>query len=170
MATSPSTTSPRASYQRVVARPVASISCTRHVKYVPSAELQCGSMRAASQNSPITAPSSTITQNAVTIGHQHARRLPLLLAAAVALAGVLAACSGGGGSTQAATTSAPAPPAGVPIGPTEAPTPTPPPRAPGPADLGSPAVVAAQTSSAGGIGALDPSLQTQITDAVHTYV
>ena len=40
----------------------------------------------------------------------------------------------------------------------------------GPADLGAPSVVAAQTVSAGGTGAIDPTLQAQIADAVHTYV
>jgi hypothetical protein len=105
------------------------------------------------------------------MGHQHARRAPLLVVGAVALAGVLAGCSGGGGSTQQATTSAPSPTTSAPIVTTAAPTSTTSTTlATGPADLGSPAVVAGQTSSAGGTGALDPSLQTQITDAVHTYV
>ena len=40
----------------------------------------------------------------------------------------------------------------------------------GPADLGAPSVTAAQTTSADGTGAIDPTLQAQITDAVHTYV
>src|SRR3954454_9543077 len=112
MATSPPTTSPHASYQRVVGRPVASISCTRQVKCVPSAELQCGSMREASQNSPATVPSSTTAQNRVSIEHQHARRRPFLGAGAVGVAALLAACAGGGGASKqpaspaAATTTA----------------------------------------------------------------
>ena len=40
----------------------------------------------------------------------------------------------------------------------------------GPADLGAPSIVAAQTVSAGGTTAIDPTLQAQIADAVHTYV
>src|SRR5215213_602265 len=106
MATIPSTTSPRASYQRVVGRPVASISCTRQVKCVPSGELQCGSMREASQNRPPAAPSSTITQNNVSISHQHGRPRRLAAVGVVALVTVLAACSSGGGDSKQATSTA----------------------------------------------------------------
>src|SRR5262245_61215493 len=168
MATTPSTTSPRASYQRVVGRPEGSISCTRQVKYRPSAELQCGSMRDASQNSATTVASSTIAQNTVSIGSQHARRRPILAVGALALASLLAACSGGGGSKQTASsvaTSAATTAPATTVAPTTTTT-----LATGPADLGNPSVVAAQATTVNGTGAIDPTLQTQITDAVHTYV
>jgi hypothetical protein len=172
MATSPSTTSQRASYQRVAGRPVASISCTRQVKCVPSADDQCGSMRDASQNRPATVASSTTAQNTVSIGFQHARRRPWLAVGVVGLVAVLAACSGGSSSNQqtastGADTSTTAAPAAVTT--TAAPTTTTT-LATGPADLGAPSIVAAQTVSAGGAGAIDPTLQAQIADAVHTYV
>jgi hypothetical protein len=104
----------------------------------------------------------------VSIGHQHARRRPLLAVGAIALAAVLAACSGGGGTKQAAPTSAaPATTAGATTTTVVATTTT---LATGPADLGAPSIVAAQTVSATGTTTLDPTLQAQITDAVHTYV
>jgi hypothetical protein len=109
----------------------------------------------------------------VSIGFQHARRRPWLAVGALGLASVLAACSGGASSNQqtASTgvdTSTTAAPAAVTTTTTVAPTTTT--LATGPADLGAPSVVAAQTVSAGGTGAIDPTLQAQIADAVHTYV
>jgi hypothetical protein len=108
----------------------------------------------------------------VSIGHQHARRRSLLAVGAVAVAAVLAACSGGGGSKQtassgAATTTA-TPVATTVTATTAAPTTTT--LATGAADLGAPTIAAAQATNVNGTGAIDPTLQAQITDAVHTYV
>jgi hypothetical protein len=90
--------------------------------------------------------------------------------AVVALATALAACSGGGESTQAAS-SAPATAgatttAATPI--TAAPTTTT--LTTGPADLGAPNITLAQTTGLEGTAAIDPTLQAQVTDAVHTYL
>jgi hypothetical protein len=90
--------------------------------------------------------------------------------AAVALATVLAACSSGGESTQAAssapTTAGPTTTAAIPT--TVAPTTTT--LTTGPADLGAPNITAAQTTGVEGTAAIDPTLQAQVTDAVHTYL
>jgi hypothetical protein len=171
MATFPSMTSARASYQRVVGRPVASISCTRQVKWTPSGELQCGSIRDASQNSPATTPSSTIAHQSVSIAHQHAPRRAVLAVTAVALVAVLAACSGGGrASTDNGSTTA-APKSSSEAGTTATTVrPTTTTLATGAADLGTPTVTGAEATSVDGTAALDPTLQTQIADAVHTYV
>ncbi len=90
---------------------------------------------------------------------------------AVAVAAVLAACSGGGGGKQTASSAAPATTAttAAPTTSTLAPTTTTT-LATGAADLGAPSIVAAQATGMEGTGAIDPTLQTQITDAVHTYV
>ncbi len=180
MATFPSTTSARASYQRVVGRPVGSISCTRQVKWMPSGLLQCGSIRDDIQNSPATMASSTIAQKSVSIAHQHARRRPRLAVATVAVVAIVAslsACSGGGssgtgagppGPTSAGQTSPSVEGVAVTTATTVRATTTT--LATGPADLGAPTVTGAEATSADGTGALDPTLQAQITDAVHTYV
>jgi hypothetical protein len=109
----------------------------------------------------------------VSIAPQHARRRPLLAVGALAVAAVLAACSGGGGSKQTASSGAPTSGATTTASiavTTTAAAPTTTTLATGPADLGAPSIVAAQTTSVDGSGAIDPTLQTQITDAVHTYV
>ena len=174
MATFPSTTSARASYQRVAGRPVASISCTRQVKWTPSGELQCGSIRDASQNSAATTPSSTTAHKSVSIAHQHAPRRTLLAVVVVAVVAVLAACSGGGsastdkGATTAATRSSSVAGGAGTTATTTRPTTTT--LATGAADLGTPTVTGAEATSADGTAALDPTLQTQIADAVHAYV
>jgi hypothetical protein len=174
MATFPSTTSARASYQRVIGAPVTSSSCTRHVKWMPSGELQCGSIRDANQNSPPTTAKSTIAQKSVSISHQHAPRRAMVGVAMVALASVLAACSGGGsakadaGSTAVAQTSASV--AGEAVTTTTSMRATTTTLATGAADLGAPSVTGAEATSADGTAPLDPTLQTQIIDAVHTYV
>jgi hypothetical protein len=94
----------------------------------------------------------------------------LVAVAAVALATVLAACSGGGESKQAAssapaTSGASSTAAPTTVAPTTTTTLT-----TGPADLGAPTITAAQTTGVDGTGAIDPTLQTQVTDAVHTYL
>jgi hypothetical protein len=128
-------------------------------------------MREASQNIAATVASSTTAQNTVSIGLQHARRRPWSVVGALGLVAVLAACSGGGSSNKqtasssvqtSTTTAAPA------VTTTAAPTTTT--LTTGPADLGAPSIVAAQTVSAGGTAAIDPTLQSQIADAVHTYL
>ncbi len=92
--------------------------------------------------------------------------------AALALGGLLAACSGGGGGSK------PAAAAGTVSVTTEAPKPTEPPTtvlpttttlATGAADLGPPNVTAAEATGAAGTGPLDPTVQGQIVDAIHTY-
>jgi hypothetical protein len=89
----------------------------------------------------------------------------------MAAAVVLVACSGGGGSKQTASSGAPTTSTSSSVATTAttvAPTTTT--LATGPADLGAPTVTAAQTTTLDGTGAIDPALQAQITDAVHTYV
>jgi hypothetical protein len=110
----------------------------------------------------------------VSIGIQHARRRPWLAVGALGLASVVAACSGGGSSNKqtassgvVTSTTAAAAAVTTTAAPTTTTTTT---LATGPADLGAPSIVAAQTVSAGGAGAIDPTLQAQIADAVHTYV
>jgi len=89
----------------------------------------------------------------------------------VAVAAVLAACSGGGGSSkQTASSGAPTTTASsvaTTATPVQATTTT---LATGPADLGAPTITAAQTTTLDGTASIDPTLQAQITDAVHTYV
>jgi hypothetical protein len=106
----------------------------------------------------------------VSIHTQHARRRSLLAVGAVAVAAVLAACTGGGSSKQAASSGAPTSAATTSPSATTTLAPTTTTLATGAADLGVPSIVAAQTTGIEGTGAIDPTLQTQITDAVHTYV
>ena len=166
MATFPSTTSARASYQRDSGRPMGSRSCTRQVNLEPSGALQWGSTRLASQNNNPATPTSTMNQNTVSIAHQHARRRWAGAVATAALVGLLAACSSGttssSGPTSAATatTATPATTAALPTTTT---------LSTGAADLGPPNVSAATATSASGTGDLDPALRAQVIDAIHTY-
>ena len=166
MTTFPSTTSPRASYQRDSGRPDGLISWTRHVKRLPSAADQCGSNRAASHSSQAAKPISSTAQSEV-IDLQHRRRRHLAAFGLVVLA-FLAACSSGGSKatppTSAAPTTTPAPTTTVAATTTTTTVPT------GPADLGVPAIASAQGTSALGTGDLDPAIRDQIAAALHTYL
>jgi hypothetical protein len=99
------------------------------------------------------------------MGLQHRRRRHLGAFGLVAVA-VLAACSGGASKaapTSAATATTPAPTTTV-AGTTSTTLPA------GPADLGVPAIAAAEGTSALGTGDLDPAIRDQIAAALHTYL
>jgi hypothetical protein len=173
MATFPSITSARASYQRVVGRPVASISWTRHVKREPSGDDQCGSMRVASQSMPSATPISSTVHTRVTARTLRRHRTARGVGGALALgvAAVLTACSGGSKAatpTTSAATAAVTAPTTAPPSTTVLPTTTT--LKTGPADLGMPAVASAQGTSALGSGDLDPAVRDQVLAAVHTYL
>jgi hypothetical protein len=168
MATFPSTTSARASYQRVAGRPAPSISWTRQVNLEPSGADQCGSMRVASQIRPAATASNSTAQNTVPMTGQHRlrHRSAAVGVAAIGLVVALAACSSGGSKAAPTTvaTSPPVPSTATTVVPTTTTLPT------GPADLGTPTVEAAQATSALGVGDLDPSIRDQVALAVHTYL
>jgi hypothetical protein len=101
----------------------------------------------------------------VPIRARRARRAVVAVGAAGLLC-IAAACSGGGNAPGAAPTSTVAASTIRPT--TVAPTTTTT-LAVGAVDLGAPTVAGAQTDGSAGPGPLDPTIQAQIVDAVHTY-